>query len=231
MTINQIRLMAKNKKTEEVIGLDAELRKSEAFIEKNFKTIIITLAAVIIVAVGYIFWSNSAADTEQEAQVAISKSEQLFMQQQYETALNGDGIATKGFLNIVDEYSGTKTANLATLYAGLCYYNLNKYEDAINYLSKFDPQDDQSISPSAVAALGNCYAQTGDVEKGLSTLLKAAKLADGNLAALFKLQAGMLYEGLGQTDKALDLYKDIKANHTTSPLAQSIDTYIEKLSK
>ncbi len=223
--------MAKNNKKEEVIGLDAELRKSEAFIEKNLKKILIVLAAVIVVAIGFFLWRNSVEETEAEAQVAISKSEQLFMQQQYETALNGDGIATKGFLNVIDEYSGTKTANLAALYAGLCYYNLGKYDDAISYLDKFDTQNDQSVSPAAVAALGNCYAQKGDVEKGVSTLLKASKMTKGNLAALFKLQAGMLYESLDQTDKALELYNDIKANYLTSPLAQNIDTYIERVTK
>ena len=43
--------MAKNKNNnkEEAIALDVELRKSEAFIEKHLKKILIVLAAVIVV--------------------------------------------------------------------------------------------------------------------------------------------------------------------------------------
>ncbi len=223
--------MAKNKKQEEVIGLDAELRKSEAFIEKNLKKILIALLAVIVVASVIFIIRNNAAETEKEAQVAISKSEQLFMQQQYETALNGDGITNIGFLKVIDEYSGTKTANLAYLYAGLCQYNLGNYDEAIANLESFSPEGDQTISPAAVAALGNCYAQKGEAEKGVKELLRAAKLADNNLSAVFKLQAGMLYESLGQQDKALELYNDIKKNYATSPLSQNIDSYIERVSK
>ncbi len=221
--------MAKNKKQEEVIGLDAELRKSEAFIEKNLKQILIGLAVVIVVAIGFFMYQSNAAETEQEAQNAISKSEQLFMQQQYETALNGDGITVKGFLNVINDYSGTKSANLAQLYAGLCYYNLGKYDEAIANLEAFSPQDDTTVSPAAVAALGNCYAQKGENKKAVNELLRAAKLADNSLSAVFKLQAGMLYENMGENDKALELYNDIKNNNATSPLAQTIDTYIERV--
>ena len=43
-------------------------------------------------------------------------------------------------------------------------------------LESFTPQNDEIISPSAVAALGNCYATKGDVEKGIDKLLEAAKI-------------------------------------------------------
>ncbi len=224
--------MAKNnkKQAEEAIGLDVELRKSEAFIEKNLKKILIVLAAIVVVAVGFFLYQNHQEAQEKEAQAAISKCETLFYQQQYEVALNGDGI-TKGFLSIISNYSGTKTANLATLFAGICQYNLGQYDEAINYLEDFTPQDDQTISASALAALGNSYAQKGDNVKAAETLLKAAKYADNNLSAIFMQQAATLYESLNQPEKALEIYKQIKAEYSTSPLIQNVEKNIEKLTK
>ena len=58
---------------------------------------------------------------------------------------------TKVFLKVADEFSGTAAGNLANAYAGVCYAQLGKYEEAVKYLNKFSA-DDQLVSP---ALLGN----------------------------------------------------------------------------
>jgi len=227
--------MAKNKNnkvSDKAIGLDVQLNKSEAFIEKNWKVIVAVLAAIIVVVAGIFIYRHHMSNKTDEANQAIAKSQAAFGMEQYEQALNGDGVAEKGFLKIIDEYSGTKTANLARAYAGICYANLDRTEEAIKMLESFDPQDDQIISPSAIAALGNCYVKNGDTEKGAETLVNAAKRANNDaVSPIFLLQAGQLYESLDKADKALDLYKEIKDKYFRSPLASDIDKYIERATK
>ena len=225
--------MAKNKKaSNEAIGLDVQLSKSEAFIEKHLKLILAILAVIIIVVSGIFLYRHYKANQTAEANEAIAASQNAFGMEQYEQALNGDGVQEKGFLKIIDEYSGTSTANLAKAYAGLCYLNLDKLDEAIKMLESFDPQDDQMISPSAIAALGNCYVKKGDNQKGAETLVKAANKANNDaVSPVFLLQAGEVYEELGNTDKALELYKEIKDKYFRSPLSAEIDKYIERVSK
>lgn len=225
--------MAKrNKAKNEAIGLDVQLGKSEAFIEKHLKEILIGLAVVIVIVAGIFLFNKCQADKTAEANKAIAASQTAFAQEQYDQALNGDGINQKGFLKIIDEFSGTKTANLAKLYAGLCYINLDQPDEAIKMLEGFDPQDDQMISPAAVEALGNCYVKKGETEKGIDKLLKAAKLASNDaVTPVFLLQAGQLYESLGKNDKAVELYKEIKDKYFRSPLSTEIDKYIDRASK
>ena len=225
--------MAKNKKaSNEAIGLDVQLSKSEAFIEKHLKLILAILAVIIIVVSGIFLYRHYKANQTAEANVAIAASQNAFGMEQYEQALNGDGVQEKGFLKIIDEYSGTSTANLAKAYAGLCYLNLDKLDEAIKMLESFEPQDDQMISPSAIAALGNCYIKKGDTQKGAETLIKAANKANNDaVSPVFLLQAGEVYEELGNTDKALELYKEIKDKYFRSPLSAEIDKYIERVSK
>ncbi|MBO4564695.1 MAG: tetratricopeptide repeat protein [Bacteroidaceae bacterium] len=225
--------MAKNKKaSNDVIGLDVQLSKSEAFIEKHLKLILAILAVVIIVVSGIFLYRHYKANQTAEANEAIAASQNAFGMEQYEQALNGDGIQEKGFLKIIDEYSGTSTANLAKAYAGLCYLNLDRLDEAIKMLEEFDPQDDQMISPSAIAALGNCYVKKGENEKGAETLVKAANKANNDaVSPVFLLQAGEVYEELGKADKALELYKEIKSKYFRSPLSVEIDKYIERVSK
>ena len=227
---------AKKKKGQEPIGLDQQLTKAEAFFEKHGKVFIAIVLAIIVISVCFWLFRSCKADKEVEAQNAISLSQQAFVREQYEEALNGDKANSKGFLKIIDEYDGTKTANLAKLYAAICYVKTDKIDDAINLLKDFSPEDDNTISPLAIEMLGNCMVAKGDKEGGASKLIEAAKAADNeSLSPVFLRQAAIVYEESGKKDKALELYQQIKNDYPQCVYCQGeengtmIDTYIENL--
>lgn len=227
--------MAKKKQetpqVEEQIGLDVTLNKSEQFIEKNWKKLAGGLLAIILVVVAFYVYQNFASGKEEKAQNAIAAAQINFSQQNYEAALNGDG-AKAGFLKVMKEYSGTKTANVAKLYAAICYAKTDKVDEAIKMYEDFDAQDDEIVSPAAIAALGNCYIQKGNADKGIDLLVKAAKEADNAaISPVCLIQAGEVYESQGKNDKAIELYQQIKDKYTESPIASEIDMYIERASK
>lgn len=227
--------MAKNNKQKaEVNEFDQTIAASKSFFEKYEKPIIYggstLLAIVIAVLLIHQFYITPRNNRANES---LFQAEQLFEDGSYEKALNGDEkTGVKGFLAVADEFGGTKAANLARLYAGMCYAHTDKYQEAVDLLQKFDGCGDEMVSPAVIGMLGNCYAQLGQNEKAVETLLKAAKQADNNtLSPQFLLQAGQIYESLGQADKALDCYKQIKANYQQSYLYAEVDKYIERLSK
>ena len=62
--------MAKNKKaSNDVIGLDVQLSKSEAFIEKHLKLILAILAVVVIVVSGIFIYRHYMSNQTAEANV------------------------------------------------------------------------------------------------------------------------------------------------------------------
>ena len=67
-----------------------------------------------------------AEPREEKAQAALFKGQEYFEQDAFEQALNGDSIGYTGFLKVADDYSGTKAANLAKAYAGICYASMEK---------------------------------------------------------------------------------------------------------
>lgn len=164
--------------------------------------------------------------------------QQYFNQESFDKALNGDGASYAGFVKIASDYSGTDAGNLANLYAGLCYANLGKWQEAVKYLDEYAPSGDAMVSPAAIAALGNAYAHVNQIDKAVSNLKKAASMADSkaldgvnySLAPTFLLQAAILLESQGKTSEALDIYKEIKEKYVNSALVQSqeIDKYIER---
>lgn len=135
-----------------------------------------------------------------------------------------------GFVKLADQFSGTDAGNLANAYAGLCYAQLGKYEDAIKYLDKFSG-DDLLVAPSVMGALGNCYAQVGQLDKAVATLLKAADRANSmSLSPIYLIQAGQILEKQGKNAEAVEAYKQVKNKYGNSYQAMDIDKYIERAS-
>ncbi|MBF1073621.1 MAG: tetratricopeptide repeat protein, partial [Prevotellaceae bacterium] len=124
---------------------------------------------------------------------------------------------------------------------GLCYANLGKWQNAVDYLQNFSTKNDALVSPAATAALGNAYAHVGQIDKAISELKDAASKADSeakdgtsnSLSPTFLLQAGELLESQNKKDDALKIYQDIKKKYVNAPLVQSgdIDKYIERVTK
>ena len=210
--------MAEQKNHNNELNVEDALTQSEAFLVKNKKAIIGAVVAVIVIVAGAILYKNFYAEPrEEKAQAALFKSEQYFEQSAYEQALNGDSIGSIGFLKVADQFSGTKAANLAKAYAGICYQNLGKYEEAIKALDGFSG-DDQMVAPAIQGAIGNCYAQLGQLDKATSALLNP----------IFLLQAGEILMKQGKNEEAVKAFTKIKDKYFQSYQAMDIDKYIEQ---
>ena len=221
--------MAEQKNQNEHLNEEDALTQSEAFLIKYKNAIIGGVVAVIIIVAGFIMYKNLYAEPrEEKAQAALFKGQEYFEQDAFEQALNGDSIGYTGFLKVADEYSGTKAANLAKAYAGICYAQLGKYEEAVKMLDSFNGKD-QMVAPAILGAAGNCYAQLGQLDKAASTLLSAADKADNNtLSPIFLIQAGEILVKQGKYDDAVNAYTKIKDKYFQSYQAMDIDKYIEQ---
>ena len=221
--------MAEQKNQNEHLNVEDALTQSEAFLIKYKNAIIGGVVAVIIIVAGFIMHKNLYAEPrEEKAQAALFKGQEYFEQDAYEQALNGDSIGFVGFLKVADDFSGTKAANLAKTYAGICYAQLGKYEEAVKMLDSFNGKD-QMVAPAILGAAGNCYAQLGQLDKAASTLMSAADKADNNtLSPIFLMQAGEILVKQGKYDDAVDAYTKIKDKYFQSYQAMDIDKYIEQ---
>ena len=221
--------MAEQKNQNEHLNVEDALTQSEAFLIKYKNAIIGGVVAVIIIVAGFIMYKNLYAEPrEEKAQAALFKGQEYFEADLYEQALNGDSIGFAGFAKVADEYSGTKAANLAKAYMGLCYAHLGQYDNAVKALDSFNGKD-QIVAPAMKGAMGNCYAELGQLDKAASMLLSAADDADNNsLSPIYLQQAGEILVKLGKYDDAIKAYSKIKDKYFRSYQAMDIDKYIEQ---
>lgn len=202
------------------------ITRSEEFIEKNQKTILIVVIAIVVVILA-IFGLRKWYFQPREVRAAeeMFAAEQWFAQGDFEKALNGDD-TYNGFLGVIDSYKCTKAGNLARYYAGIANLRLGNYNEAAELLGKYKGKD-TFTKPLATMAQGDAEMELGNTEKAVDLYLKAAKMEDNYITAptaLFK--AGMGYLMLENNAKALDCFQQVKKNYPESTEWQEIDKYI-----
>ncbi len=228
---------APNSSTEHNVG--EIFSKSEQFIEKYQKQIIIGVGAIILLVVAVLGIRHAyLIPKEREAESAMFRGEDLFAQNQYKLALEGDSVNYIGFEAIIDQYGFTKSAKLAKAYAGICRYKLGDLEGALDYLKDFSASDNM-ISPAITGLIGDCYVDLAyadeknidkkKVEDAIGYFNKAASKADNNLLSpVFLKKAGLAYESLGNYKKAVEVYTQIKEKYSATIEGSNIDKYIDR---
>ena len=224
--------MAKKKidHTEEKIeGFEQALSKTERYIEENQKSLTIIVLAITVIVVGFTLYKRYiVGPRELEAQTQMYIAEQYFEADSFNLALYGDG-NNMGFLEIIDEYGITKSANLSNYYAGICYLHLGEFENAIDFLKDFD-SGDQNVQSIATGSIGDSYLELGKEKEALSMYMKAAKQKKNDfIAPIYYMKAGQVYESREDYKKALGIYENIKKQYPNSSEAQDIDKFIARV--
>ncbi len=214
-------------------GLEETVNRWEQFVENNKKIIFSVMAAIIIVIAGGMILNTFVfVPRQNRAAEALFPGETYFVNGDYRTALEGDGLLYEGLEAVAKQYKGTKAAKIANLYAGICYAQLDSTEMAIKLLSKIKGSSDRMAIPAAMSTLAGCYASQGNNAKAASTFMAAAKKADNALVSPYcYFQAALNYEAMGKEDQALKIYKMIQVKYPQSQEGLEAEKYISRIAK
>ncbi|MDR0971762.1 MAG: tetratricopeptide repeat protein [Bacteroidales bacterium] len=204
------------------------ISKSEAFIEKNQKIILIITIAILLIVGGYFGYKKFIAEPhEAEAAAEMFAAENYFNKEDMDKALNGDGKHI-GFLAIIDQYGSTPSGNLAKYYAGVAFMAKGEYKKAIEHLDKFSSKD-MFVSSEAKALIGDCYMELNQKEDAIKYYQKALANPNDMTTPFILLKLGFAYEMQKDYKKALEQYKKIKTDFPLSSESREIDKYISRM--
>ncbi|MBU3024343.1 tetratricopeptide repeat protein [Zobellia galactanivorans] len=215
--------------------LDESASKTEAWVASNQNYILGVIGVVAISVLGYLAYAQFV-EKPKESNAA---NEMYYPQQYFDQALNSptakdslynlalNGAEGKyGFLDIINEYSGTKAANLANYSAGMAYLNMQKYQEAISHLEDFKSEDD-ILGALAKGGLGDAFMQLGQPEDALEYYDKAIAHSNNDYTRpKFLYKAGVTALELKQNDKALKYFQKIKDEYSSSDEARTVDAFI-----
>lgn len=207
--------------------IESAIGRSEQFIERNGKLLLIILLVVVLGVSGYFGYKHLyLAPRADKAVAAMFTAQHQFEQDSFAMAL-------PGFVAVMDEFGGTPQANVAAHYAGLCCLYTGDYQKAVEYFGEFKAVDGAAgevISAQNLGLTGDAYVQMKDMQNGVMMYEKAAAAsANDDTTPVYLKKAGMVNESLGNNAKALEQYKQIRSNYPQSFVARDIDKFIARV--
>jgi len=219
------------KKTDETLVDLVEARDSASdFLDKNQNNLLIGLVAIVLLIGGYLAYKHLIqGPKEVEAAGAMVKAQEQFSRDSFALALENSTGAYMGFLDIVDNYGGTKAGNTANYYAGISYLHLGEYEAALSFLKDYSGKG--SVLPIMKnGAMGDAYSELGQMDNAISSYNKAVNAGENDMLESYYLKKlGLLHEKQGDLAASAAAFKRIKKDYPTSTDGRDIDKYISRV--
>jgi tetratricopeptide (TPR) repeat protein len=235
---NQAQTTSSRSQSNQTDGLNDELinvtevkETATEFIAKNQKMILSILTGLLLIVGGYLAYKFLyKMPRETEAVTAMYQAEKQFARDSFAAALNNPGGNAEGFADIAESFSGTNAGNTAKLYAGICNLNIGKFQEAIDFLESYSPNDE--ITPGVkYGSLGDAYSELGDFEKAMSNYGKAGDQDNEFSSPLYLNKLGLLQFSKKDMEGSLATFKKILDKYPTSQEARDAEKMVERLSK
>ena len=218
-------------------SLDSTANKSEQWILKNQNIIFTIIAVVSISVLSYLGYERLISEPkEKEAISELNKAQYFFelalvsneSDSLFRLALNG-GEGKYGFLDIVNEYSGTKASNLANYSIGMSYFNLKEHDNAIIYLEKFK-SDDILLKSISLGTIGDCFSELNQPNEAFEYYEKAFKHNENIYTTpkyLFK--AALIGSEIGNYKSAINYLNRIKDDFPDSYESSLVEVQLGRI--
>jgi len=201
-----------------------------SFIRDNQKSLAFIAIGIVVLILLYVGYQRFylAPRAERAANEMFKAEEYVMIDSLQKRAIDGDG-SYPGFKEIAQEYSNTKSANIANAYLGGLYLRQGKFQEAVDALSKYSDTGSPVIDPLVTGLLGDAYSELKDYKKAADQYKKAASKSDNSFTSpLFLKKLGLVYEAQNDYKSALENYQKIKKDYPQSYEASIIDGYIAR---
>lgn len=215
--------------------IESAIDKTELFFQQHAKQLLTWLIVVVVIVGGYFAYEYLFA-RPRAIKVAemMFVAEQLFVEENFDQALNGDGV-NPGFAEIVDRYGNTRQGRLAAQYAGICCVKAGNADAALEYLQKYKPVKGAPgviVNAQNYGLRADIYVDRGEYDKAQDLYLKAVNAADNILTTPYYMRKlALVYAARNEVAKALDMCQRIKTEYASSIEARDIDKLIGEFSQ
>ena len=209
-------------------ALAEQISKTEQYLEQN-KGLTFGLLAILVLGIGGYFGYKYYNDNQNAlAQVEMFQAEYYFEQDSLDLALNGDG-NTLGFKDIIEDYSGTESANLANYYAGVAFLKQGDFKSAILYLEDFSSSD-LLIQARAYSLIGDAHMEQEDYASAVTFYNKAADYNDNKyFSPGYLMKAALASELMDDIAGAIKSYDKIVKDYWDAGEAQDAKKHKARL--
>lgn len=184
-------------------NLNDHLTGIEQKVQNNQKLIMwVSVGAAVVVALIFLWIYGIRQPAINSANEAISQADTQLM-------LGNDSIALNQYMQVADEH-GYDAGNRAALNAAILLYKEKRYQDAINYLQRYDVKE-SVIGAASQSLEGDCYVNLKQYDKALDCFRTAVKTSDNNPAytPYFLLKEATVLHEMKEYKQEAEVYSTI----------------------
>lgn len=214
--------MAKKEKQHEGIEIIEDsytiIDKINAFFDnKRNRIIVFGISGIILaLAIGFPAYNYYITNQDKIAQEELFQAQFYFEKDSLRLALNGDG-NSYGFIDVIEEFPGTKAASLSAFYAGVSYLKLGDFDGAVRYLKKFH-SDDYLVQARAYSLIGDAYMEQDAFEQAATYYEQAvAYKPNPSFTPIYLKKLAIAQEQNGDLVAAAATYSVIEKKYPRSP--------------
>jgi tetratricopeptide (TPR) repeat protein len=228
----EVAQVADNLQDDTLVDISQVGSQATALWDKYGKIVTYVGGGLLLLIAGYLAYKNLyVAPKQKEAVNQMYQAQAMFERDSFDLALNNPGGGNLGFLDVINQFGATPAGNSAKYYAGICYLNLGKFDEAIKQLEDFKCEG--SVLPIMKhSALGDAYSELGNMAKAADAYDDAVDAGNNDaLTPLVTKKLAMLKENQNDKASALKLYQSIKEKYPQSIEAMDVDKFIIRTSK
>lgn len=175
--------------------------------QKNSRLILFTFFAVLVVIIGMGIHTSNKAKNEAGASIKLNAAVASYKIDR--TTENTEKVLAE-LKAINEDYSGTKSSQLAYYYAGIVNFEIEDYEQSRTLFEKFldTGASDEILTDLAYLNIGMSSYYLEDWDRAIDYLIKVDKPGTPfRTHAVFHISKS--YEKLGNTEKAREVYGEL----------------------
>lgn len=218
------KIVKKTATESEVKGLLFKLKES---LMEN-RTVFITTTLIFILAIaaiaGFLIYNNTmrgkAEKFEYEAYkvyFGLYQKQPMLKEERYKRALD-----------IFKKAYDTKKSPVALFYIANCYFELERYDEAVNTLKELNQKfpDDERFVPLSYYKMAMISLKRGNSDEALKSLDVLYNYKTGAYKDLSLIESGKILETMGRVEEAKKKYEELTKNFPQSPFIEEAKSKI-----
>ncbi len=200
------------------------------FFQENSKTLWGAIGALAALAIILLIYFNNKAQEEHEASSKLAAVQVLYVQNNFQQAVDGDpSRAIMGLKDLASYYDGTTAGEQASLMLGNAYLYLGKYDEAIATYKDTDVSA-PLLKAAVKAGMATAYAAKKMYLEAAQLYEEAVDIYPVEMVAADRcIAAGRNYAKAGKKEKALEMYQRVKKEFRYPEYVRNIDVFINEL--
>ena len=192
------------------------------FFENNRNLVYGILGGIVLVAALIVGWNWNQANRNETALSEMAEAVRQYEAGSYQASLDGD-ISFTGLLDVVDQYGGTASGNLAKFYAADALFRTGNMDQALELFEDYNKEADY-IGASAFAGEAAIHELKGDNSRAGDLYMRAANVFKSDITSpMYLSRAARAYESAGETNDAVGALEAIQDDYPDSQVARNVE--------